>query len=76
MLLTVPAKLWSWLSSDRGVHLYEEFDPALRQFGGPRTVHRWGSRLVPDGVAPEQAVRTALMERLDREAGAITINRR
>ena len=72
----VLAKLWSWLSSDQGVQLYEELDPALSQFGCPRTVQRWASRLVPDGVALEQALRTAVIERFDRGAGAKAVNRR
>lgn len=76
MLLTGLVKLWSWLSSDRGVQLYEGLDPALTRFGCPRISQRWTSRLVLDGVAPPQALHTAVIERLDREAGAKAVNRR
>lgn len=65
MLLTVLAKLWSWLSSDRGVQRYEELDPALGAFGCPRSAQRWHARLVRHGVMLEQALRTAVIERFE-----------
>jgi hypothetical protein len=63
VLLVVLVKLWSWLSSDRGVQLYDEVVPALEGHGCRRTVQRWFQRLLPAGMAVQQALRTAVVER-------------
>lgn len=65
VLLVVLLKVWAWLSSGRGVHAYDEVVPALEAHGSRRTVQRWLQALLPDAVALQQALRTAVIERFE-----------
>jgi hypothetical protein len=65
VLLVVLLKLGAWLTSDVGVHAYDELDPALEARGSRRTVQRWLHALLPDAVRLQQALRTAVVERFE-----------
>lgn len=63
-LLYVLAKLHAWLGSGVGLHAYAEV-PAMRAHGSRRTVQRWLSQIHPCGMRLQQALRTAVIERLE-----------
>lgn len=58
-------KLWAWLRSGVGVHVYEEAMDALEGHGCRRTVQRWLGRIQGAGMRLQQAIRTAVIERLE-----------
>jgi hypothetical protein len=64
-LLVLTVKLWTWLSSGRGVQTYDEAVDDLEQVGARRTVQRWLRGLAPRGLLLQQALRTAVIERLE-----------
>jgi len=61
-LLVVFVRLWGWLCSGRGLYGNTH---VLRRPGAPRTLQRWLRRLLRRGVAWQQALRTAAVERLE-----------
>jgi hypothetical protein len=65
VLLVLLLKVWAWLSSDVGVHVYEEHHPELESHGSRRTVQRWLRALLPDAVRLQQVLRTAVIERFE-----------
>jgi len=58
----VLVRLWSWLSSTRGLAHYEEVVPSL-QLASRRTVQRWLHRLLPAADRLQVALRTTVIER-------------
>jgi hypothetical protein len=58
-------KLWVYLSSGRGVQTYDEVVEDLEGIGARRTVQRWLGGLASKGLALQQALRTAVIERLE-----------
>ena len=64
-LLVVAVKLWTYLSSGRGVQTYDEVVDDLERVGARRTVQRWLRGLVPGALRLQQALRTAVIERLE-----------
>lgn len=64
-LLVVAVKLWTYLSSGRGVQTYDEVVDDLEQVGARRTVQRWLRGLAPSALRLQQALRTAVIERLE-----------
>ena len=73
--LVVLLKLASWLLSGTALHVYEERVASLDAVGRRRSVQRWLARLLPDAARAEGALRTAVIERSDREAGAKAVVR-
>jgi hypothetical protein len=63
VVLVLLLKLWSYLSSARGLLHYEEVVPALLKHGCERTIQRWLKRIGPSVLAFEQAVVQAAIER-------------
>jgi len=61
-LFVVLLRLWLWLSSGKGLHVYDDI---LDDHGCRRTVQRWLHRLLPDGVRLQQVLRTAVIERFE-----------
>lgn len=61
-LLVLLLKLWTWLSSGRGLHAYED---DLEAHGSRRTIQRWLHALLPAGVQLQQVLRTAAIERFE-----------
>ena len=64
-VLVVLAALWSWLASGKGLHAHDARVPALAETPARRTLQRWLGRLAPNGVALQQALRTAVIERFE-----------
>ena len=62
VVLVVLVRLWSWLSSTRGLAHYEEVVPSL-QLASRRTVQRWLHRLLPAADQLQVALRTTVIER-------------
>jgi hypothetical protein len=58
--------LWSWLSSGKGVQVYDDLLPALADAPSRRTVQRWLHRLHPNGVALQQAFAPSSSNALSR----------
>jgi hypothetical protein len=64
-VLVLLVKLWVYLSSGRGVQTYDEVVEDLEGIGARRTVQRWLGGLAPRGLELQQALRTAVIERLE-----------
>jgi hypothetical protein len=64
-LVLLLTKLWSWLASGKGLYAYEEVAAPLGGFGVRRTLQRWLRGLQQHAVAWQQALRTAVIERLE-----------
>ncbi|MFH1468991.1 MAG: hypothetical protein ABIO70_31685 [Pseudomonadota bacterium] len=64
-VLTLTLKLWVYLSSGHGVQTYDEVVEDLEGVGARRTVQRWLRGLAPSGLRLQQALRTAVIERLE-----------
>lgn len=57
--------LFFWLDADSGLHTYEAPMEALDDFPSRRTTQRWMARAHPLGMATQQALRRALIERCE-----------
>ncbi len=64
VVLVVLVRLWSWLSSTRGLLRYEEVVPDLDLFSR-RTAQRWLHRLLPAADRLQVALRTTVIERFE-----------
>ena len=64
-VLVVFLKVWAWLASGVGLHVYDERVAAIARHGCRRTVQRWVRRIHPCGPRLQQALRTAVIERLE-----------
>jgi hypothetical protein len=61
--LIVVLRIWGWVSSYTGFHNREEaFEELETDCGSERTVQRWTSRAMSNGMEIQQAIRLALIE--------------